>query len=37
MLAKNHAIICSFEIDVCGTELATRERKLTEGNQKLAF
>lgn len=28
MLAKNHTIIGSFEIDVCGTEVATRERKL---------
>lgn len=27
MLAKNHAIIGSFENDVCGIELATREKK----------
>lgn len=37
LLANNHMIIGSFEIDVCVIELAIGERKSTEGNQEISF
>lgn len=37
MLAKNHAIIGSFENDVCGIELATREKKSHRRKSEISF